>query len=580
MMFRVPIRETLTAKPATLADVLSNGKRYIVPPFQRDYAWDEEEWRELWEDIQALARSSDEKANHYLGALVLQPTGDQLDSRIIDGQQRLVTLSLLALAVVDRLRRLVKRGIGTTDNQERARLLQEKFISTKDSASLQRRSRLRLNDQDNPFYETYLVQGLEPSRPSALKGSNAKLYKAYKFFGDRVAELLGQDAAGEDLARFLDQTVALKLRFIEINVEDEETAFTVFETLNARGVALGTADLLKNFIFATANQGGAADLDIARTWWDQMVRLVPLDNVATFLFHRLSARVPDLREKRVFSEVKTFVPRKQNVFDFLRETKEAAELYAALADPASEFWNEFPEAKEWVKVLNALRVEQYRSVALAGYSVFSPRPERFARLLKHLVVISLRTQIARINPGDLQRAYQATAFKIQKGELKSPLAIARALGAVTPTDEVFKSSFSEIAMDPKGQRKRMLRYILIELEAASGGQHVDFESSDATIEHVLPENASDGWEEFTSQERGVYTQRLGNLTLLEYEVNKKLGNASYEVKRAAYTASKYKLSQQILAANWNPGAIKARQESMAEKAVIIWRIDGSTDEFD
>src|SRR5207237_1034580 len=128
--------------------------------------------------------------------------------------------------------------------------------------------------------------------------------------------------------------------------------------------------------------------------------------VATFLFHRLSARVPDLREKRVFSEVKLFVPKQQSVFEFLRETKEAAEVYAALADPASEFWNGFTEAREWVRILNALRVEQYRSVALAGFEVFSSRPEKFGRLLKHLVVISLRTQIARINPGDLQRAYQ------------------------------------------------------------------------------------------------------------------------------------------------------------------------------
>lgn len=102
----MPIKETLTAKPVTLADVLSNTKRYVVPPFQRDYAWDEDEWRELWADLVQLSRAPEDAANHYLGALVLQQTG--LDSRIIDGQQRLVTLSLLALAVIRKIKKLAE----------------------------------------------------------------------------------------------------------------------------------------------------------------------------------------------------------------------------------------------------------------------------------------------------------------------------------------------------------------------------------------------------------------------------------------------------------------------------------------
>src|SRR5512139_3031422 len=145
----MPIREALTASPATLADVLSNGKRYLVPPFQRDYAWDETEWSELWTDIQELGDPKSDLGSHYLGALVLQPTGNRGEMNIIDGQQRLVTLSLLSLAVIVRIEQMAKAGHETEDNRERARLLRERFVSTKDPASLQHRSRLRLNATDN-----------------------------------------------------------------------------------------------------------------------------------------------------------------------------------------------------------------------------------------------------------------------------------------------------------------------------------------------------------------------------------------------------------------------------------------------
>jgi hypothetical protein len=563
----MPIKETLTAKPVTLADILSNGKRYLVPSFQRDYAWGEDEWRELWADLVLLNKASDELSNHYLGALVLQPTGQQSESRIIDGQQRLVTLIQL----------LVEREIEPADNRERIRLLQEKFVSTKDSASLQRQSRMRLNDHDNPFYETYLVQGNVPSRPAALRGSEAKLYGAYRYFDSEIEALLGPQASGSELARFLDGTVGLRLRFIEIEVADEETAFTVFETLNARGVALGTADLLKNFIFATANKGGKSDLGQAQTWWDEIVTLVPLDHVATFLFHRLSAVVPDLREKRVFSEVKQLVPRSQDVFEFLREMKDAAEIYSALDDPESDFWGEFAEARPAVRVLDLLRVDQCRPVILAAFRGFADKPEKLVRLLRHLVVISLRAKVARINTGDLQRAYQSAALRIERNELKSPLAIARALSGVNPSDDDFRSYFSQLTLDPKGPNKKMVRYLLVELEAAWGGQRIDFEGSDATIEHILPENPSSGWDAFPPQDRAPYLRRLGNLTLLEYEINRRLGSAPYDVKRERYAQSTFRMTRSIVQTEWSPAAVRARQMTMAEKAVGIWRIEDQPD---
>ena len=571
----MPIREELSASPATLADVLSNGKRYAVPRFQRDYAWDESEWSELWADLRELGTDSQDLGNHYLGALVLQPTAERGLMHIVDGQQRLVTLSLLALAVIVRIERLAEAGKDRDDNVERARLLRERFVSTKDSASLQHRSRLELNVTDNGFYQTYLVQGVTPARPKSLKGSEAKLYRAFEFFGRALEQHLGPDADGPALARFIEEVVALRLRFISITVQDDETAFAVFETLNARGVALGTADLLKNFVFAAAAKGGASDLEQAQLLWDRVLRFVPMPTVASLLFHKLAATVPDLREKRVFTEVKRLVPQSQSVFEFLRELGAAAEVYAALDDPNDELWGDFPGARKNVQVLSILGAHQYRPLILAAYAQLSDRPEKFGRLLTNLVVIATRAHITRVNTGDIQRANQSAALRIARGELKSPHAISRALGDITPSDDEFVAAFAVLSVDPKGSRKRWLRYLLGELEVAAGGAPIEFEHGNVTMEHILPENPSGGWESFSAEDRVRDTTRLGNITPLEHTFNASLGSADFDRKRHVYPQSRFRLTQDIAVQEWTPETLRARQEAMAKLAVRVWRLETS-----
>jgi hypothetical protein len=355
-------------------------------------------------------------------------------------------------------------------------------------------------------------------------------------------------------------------------VQDDETAFSVFETLNARGVALGTADLLKNFVFAAAARGGLGDLEHAQLLWERILRIVPMPSVASLLFHKLAATVPELREKRVFTEVKKLVPERQSVFDFLRELEHAAVVYAALDDPNDELWAEFPGARRSVDVLATLGAHQYRPSILAAYERLAERPEKFTRLLRSLVVIAVRAHVARVNTGDIQRANQSVALRIKRGELRSPNAIARALGDITPWDDAFEKAFAVLHVDPKGPRKRWLRYLVSELEVAAGGAPIDFEKSAVTMEHILPENPGGEWESFSAEDRVRDTQRLGNITPLEHRVNQQLGAADYATKRAAYWTSQFALTRQIEAEEWTPATLRRRQEALARIALRVWQL--------
>ena len=107
----------LKTQDVTFLDLIGNGKKYRVPSFQRDYAWEEEQWEDLWNDIQELLNAP--RSFHYMGALVVEAVSDR-EFQIIDGQQRVATLSVLALAVIDRLQQLPGDDTTKAANAERA----------------------------------------------------------------------------------------------------------------------------------------------------------------------------------------------------------------------------------------------------------------------------------------------------------------------------------------------------------------------------------------------------------------------------------------------------------------------------
>ena len=202
----------LNTGTTSFLELIGNGKAYRVPPYQGDYAWTQQEWEDLWNDVVELR--GEPAGRHYRGVLVVQAHGDR-EFFVIDGQQRLATISLLALAVIDKLRRMAGTGADDTRNRERATELRNRFIGEKDPASLVESSRLRLNETDDPFYQDYLVQLRDPLNPRGLPRSNALLWHCFRYFSKQIDALdVGVGNAGEEVAKVLSETVARRLLFI------------------------------------------------------------------------------------------------------------------------------------------------------------------------------------------------------------------------------------------------------------------------------------------------------------------------------------------------------------------------------
>ena len=179
-MARINLLDTRTT---SFGDLIGNGKIYRVPPFQRDYSWNEENWENLWQDILALHRNPD--SSHYMGALVLQSssTSDK-EFTIIDGQQRLASLSIIAIAVIDKIQKLVEREEQKNANQERQEILKRTYLSDRDPRSLRYSSKILLNENNNDFYQSNLVNLRKPLNRRSLSKSNQLLWQAFEYFSD------------------------------------------------------------------------------------------------------------------------------------------------------------------------------------------------------------------------------------------------------------------------------------------------------------------------------------------------------------------------------------------------------------
>ncbi len=561
----------LNTRTANFLDLVGNGRVYRVPPYQRDYSWEEEQWDDLWNDIVELRGKPDDL--HYMGALVVEAKSDR-EFHIIDGQQRLATLSILALAVISRLRSMADEGVDPGANAERAAALRARFIGEKDPASLVETSKLFLNQTDDDFYQGYLVQLRAPLNPRGLPRSNRLLWDCFRYFSDRLGELEAPKKDGAALAEVVAEVMGRRLLFILITVDDELNAYTVFETLNARGLELSSTDLLKNYLFSRLKV--ASDLDALRRRWRALIATVQQERFPEFLRYHLLCQHRRIRSQRLFKLVRDSVTSPAGVFELMDALERRAELFAALSDPSHGYWIETAECRPFVRELNLFRVRQMTPLLFAAWERFSK--EDFARVLKLVGVLSFRySVVGGLNSNALEPIYHDAARAVLDGAAKSPAEVFGRLKAIHIGDAKFGQDFARFTIETSGQRKKLAKYILARLESDASGRPCDPDTDPASIEHILPENPADAWHATfprESWEAAIY--RLGNLTLLSPPTNRRIGNSEYATKLAEYPASAYALTRVIpglAPEEWTPDFLDERQRRLADRAVHLWRPD-------
>lgn len=556
----------------TFRKLIGNGLTYRIPRFQRDYSWSNDEWEDLWVDILATLEAGAD-ASHYMGYLVLQSTDDKTFD-IIDGQQRITTLSLLVLAVIKNIQRLIDAGKEPDNNKARLEQIQRTYVGNLDPVTLVARPKLTLNRNNNDYFQTYLVpMGHLPQR--GFRASEHLLRKAFEWFDRQVSAYLKKSSGdeGRRLAQLVED-ISDHLFFTVITVSDELNAYKVFETLNARGVRLSATDLLKNYLFAVLDRGGKNDYELRalEERWDAIVGRLQSENFPDFLRVHWNSRNSFARQADLFKTIRTRVSDNGAVFQLLRGMEEDLDAYLALSSPEASEWS--ADDKRLAGVLKTFRVRQPYPLLLAARRAFTASD--FTGLLRATVVISLRYNvIGALATAEQERVYNSVAEKVSSGAIQQLSPALQAMRPIYLEDRHFKASFAEKSIrttDPRNNR--VARFILCALEKHLSGQDYNFSSDAFNIEHVLPQNAPDGWGGFSNDEASSLVYRLGNMTLMQSSANRSAGSESYAAKRSLYENSGFEITKKLAKENmdWSPESIAMRQSWMADQATSIWRI--------
>lgn len=534
-----------------------------VPVYQRSFSWSTDEVSELLSDLWDSFQRNE--AEYFLGSVVLSGSGHEKPA-VVDGQQRLATITMIYAAIRDVLK---ARG------DKRADPLANRYLFSLNFKTEEIEPKLRLNETDDDFFRKEVLGDTTalPQGPAAATDSHKRIRAGFQTVKDNVATFA--KATTNDVGLLIDWADFLEknAKVISVHVHDEANAFVIFETLNDRGLDLSIGDLLKNYIFGRSENR----IDEARVNWIKATAALEGTGgdkrVATFIRHFWSSKQGPVREKDLYGNLKEKIKTKQGAIDFVSELADNARLYAAILNSDHDFWQSLgTDARQHVQTLLSLRLEQYRPLLLACMAKFASTELRKA--LRLLVSWNVRLLVVGgLGGGTMERYYAIGGKKVRDGEITKAIELRSYAAGFVPADAQFEASFATATVSQAFLVRYYLQAIERSLRNETNPELVpNTLEKDINLEHVLPLNARlKEWPAFDEESAAANVKRIGNLTLLKTDENNLAGNRAFSIKKPSYAKSKLKLNKGIAGVKeWTRDAIAIRQAELAKIAVKTW----------
>ena len=543
-----------------------------VPLNQRSYAWEEGHVNTLLQDFSNAIAG--ENKTYFLGTIVLTHSGDG-KWEVADGQQRLATTAILISAIRDHLFN------GSPNEREAANKYTQNFLLEFDELSGEHVPKLRLNAEDNDFFvkNALLAPDQADKGMAEIKSeSHERLAQAIKICRAHIKKIVALYSKPDQAKRLYEWVGFLRESavIIEIKVPDHFNAYTLFETLNDRGLRASQADILKNYLFGKAQDRLS---EVAPNWATMASILESLDVddlLLTYLRHYWISYNGPTVEKELAEKIREKVAGRQQAVDMSVALASDAIDYAALFSPLEHTgWKDFDKnTRGYLYILmRILQLEQIRPLLLAVIRRFAPKEASAA--FKLFLAWSVRFLIAGGGgAGVLDRHYGLRAKEITEGEVKTTAALAERMKSIVRTDAEFLEGLGRARVS----KKHLARYYLRAIELSKEGQaNPDLggileDTAVYNFEHVIPLTPAVEWNLPEEIIQG-YAKRLGNMTLLDPTNNVDMGNKPFEEKRIIYKSSPLLITQEIGAfSKWGPEEIDDRQSSLAIEALKIWTL--------
>lgn len=563
---------TLSAKEQALSKVFSDDYVFTIPGYQRPYAWGEEQAHELLDDLLGALRDAPEKLAdsmpYFLGSIVLIKRDAVPDATVVDGQQRLTTLTLLLSAI----RATINSKDG--DIAVQAGITKRIYEAGDVVAAVEPRYLLSLRDRDREFFRQYVQHEdglLKLTKLTAqLPDAQSRLQANARVFLHALAEL---DQA--ELIRLV-QFVITRCFLVVVSTPDLDSAYRIFGVLNSRGLDLSATDILKAEIIGSFPE--KLRDEYTKRWEDEEESLGRTSFGELFSHIRMVYRKAKpnstlLKEFRI--HVTTLTDPKLFMDEVLVPM---AEAYKAIIDAEYSSIELAEPINEHLRWLNRLEFKDWVPPALAFFIRQQNNPQAmltFFRDLERLAYSMLARKIG-IN-ARVERFSKLTEAVEKNDDLMlddSPLQL-----WPVEQDETYNALSGPLY---ETHSSKALGILLLRLDALLSDGSASYQHDVISIEHVLPQQPASGsqWKDWVPEleQHQFWVHRLGNLALLSRRKNSSASNYEFAKKKTAYFTkggiSSFALTTQILQhEQWTVPIIQARQNQLLQKLEVLWRLE-------
>lgn len=559
---------TLVAHQQPISKIFGEDYVFSIPGYQRPYAWTTEQAGELLDDLltflQAIPADSSDAEPYFLGSIVIIKQEAVPDATVVDGQQRLTTLTILLSAI---------RALATDADARKdlSSLIYEQGNVIRGTAN---RYRLTLREKDRDFFRQYIQH---EGGILALREMNEPLSDAkYNIRANALYLLSRLDQVSEDERLRLAIFISTRCFLVAVETPNIDSAYRIFNVLNSRGLDLSATDILKAQIIGAVRE---QQRDAYTQKWEDIE-----EDLGRSVFSDLFSHIRMVYRKakpqgtllKEFAEHVKPTDSVAFIDDVLAPMARAFQEISDAAYSSTQYADQVNRHLHW---LNRIEFKDWVPPALAFFVRHHGSPEIMLRFFRDLERLVYAAQIVRHGVNDRIELFSRLTAAVEKGEdlfaENSPLQL-------SPT---FRWRVYEALNGPIYQTHaaRARSVILLHLDALVSAGEASYDFETISVEHVLPQTVAPGsqWARWFPdlKAHAFWVHRLGNLALLSRKKNSSASNYDFRRKKEAYFTrngvSSFALTTQVLQnEEWTEAVVKARHEALMRRLEEYWRLEG------
>jgi uncharacterized protein with ParB-like and HNH nuclease domain len=535
----------MKAEESKLSQVLTDGKIYKIPLYQRPYSWNEKHTQDLINDTYEAFQENQQE--YFIGTIISIEKERDTRYDIVDGQQRLTTLTLM----FSKLRDLI-------EDSAAKKVMQDRIMPVNVLTGEAEKPRLNIRLQDQRFFEKHILAVDKPEIPAELSEPQRNLIN-----NSKEIESYLKDKSQNELKLYANYLLN-NVYIVFVNTQSFASAYRLFNVLNARGLSLSNGDLLKNRLYELAGTN-ASSQGIIEDTWQELEEIITIANLDNFLGHFRTSIKGSKAQDDLFKEYEQILIGK-DVDDFCSELIKAANNYKKIVT------NDFPVTlKIYVSSLKRVSYDEWIPPVLAflNSSDHNIDDKDFFELIEK---ITYQNWIRRLGGTKRNTVYYNVINDINSNRSKEDL-------FDTFKKHANNKEFIEVLNgDLYGMSYAKAVLLGIENTMQDSSVVKDYTGL-ISIEHILPQSIKDSYwtDRFDSEKHKMLVHRIGNLTLLSGKKNTKAQNYSFPKKKEIYNNLDKKVSFDLTKevcsnSDWTEEKIYERQEKIIKHLREMWEI--------